>query len=102
MYPVKCKSPIPLSFMPAIHIQSVQLTISENQWNYRDKIPRLVKNFIRTDTYPLFTKHRVAGQPLNIPLMYNLVLWDNFLIKKVQHLYNIIFGKCTSHVQCSL
>ena len=82
MYPVKCKSPLPLSFMPAIHIQSVQLTISENQWNYRDKIPHLIKNFIRTDTYPLFTKHRVAGQLLNIPLMHNLVLWDNFLIKK--------------------
>ena len=74
MYPVKCKSPIPLSFMPAIHIQSIQLTISENQWNYRDKIPRLNKNFKRTDTYPLFTKHRVAGQPLNIPEKKNFIL----------------------------
>ena len=35
------KSPIPLSLRPAIHIQSVKLTISENQWNYRDKIPGL-------------------------------------------------------------
>ena len=77
------KLPKPLSFMPAIHIQTLQLTISKNQWNYHDKIPRQIKNFIRTaDTFPLFTKHRVAGQPLYIPLMYNLALWNNFLIKK--------------------
>ena len=68
--------------MPAIHIQSLQLTIIKNQWNYRDKIPRLIKNFKRTDTFPLITKQRVAGQLLNIPLMYNLVLFENFLIKK--------------------
>ena len=30
----------------------------------------------------LFTKHRVAGLPPNIPLMYNLVLKNRFLIKK--------------------
>ena len=30
-----------------------------------------------------FTKHRVAGRPPNIPLMYNLVLWNRFLIKKI-------------------
>ena len=30
----------------------------------------------------LFTKHKVAGQPSNIPLLYNLVLENNFLIKK--------------------
>ena len=29
------------------------------------------KNFIKTDTFPLFTMHRVAGRPFNIPLMYN-------------------------------
>ena len=27
-----------------------------------DKIPRPIKNFIRTDTFPLFTKQTVAGQ----------------------------------------
>ena len=64
-----------------LNIQSLQFTISKNQWNYHDKIPRLIKNFKRTVTFPLFTKHRVAGQPFNIPLMFNLVLWNNFLIK---------------------
>ena len=34
-----------------------------------------------TDTFPLITKQRVVGQPLNIPLMYNLVRWNNFLKK---------------------
>ena len=61
MYPVKCKSPIPLSFMPAIHIQSLQLTISKNQWNYRDKIPRLIKKLHKDLHIPLFTMHKVAG-----------------------------------------
>ena len=46
-----------------------------NSWNWIE--------FIRTDTFPLFTKHRVAGQPFNIPLMHNLVLWNNFLIIKI-------------------
>ena len=27
------------------------------------------RKFIKTNTFPLFTKHRVAGQPPNIPLM---------------------------------
>ena len=72
-----------LFVMPAIYSQSLQLTISKYQQNYRDKIPRLIKNFIRTNTLQLFTKHRVAGQLLNIPLMYNLVLWNNFLEKKM-------------------
>ena len=40
------------------------------------------KEFRRTDTFPLFTKHRVAGQPFKIPLMFNFILWNNFLIKK--------------------
>ena len=66
--------------MPAIHIQSLQLTIYKNQWNYCDKIPRLLKNLKRTDTLQLITKQRVAGQLLNIPLMYNVVLWNNFFI----------------------
>ena len=42
----------------------------------------LVKNFIKTNRLPLFTKHRVAGRPPDIPLMYNLVLWNNFQTKK--------------------
>ena len=66
--------------------QKLQFTISKNQWNYRDKIQRLIKNLIRTDAFPLFTKHRVAGLPFNIPLMYNRVLWNNFLKKIVEHL----------------
>ena len=67
---------------------SLQLTILKNQWNYHDKIPRLFKNFKRTDTFPLITMHRVAGQPLNIPLMYNQVLWNNFLKKKKKKNFN--------------
>ena len=31
-------------------------------------------------------KHQ-AGQPSNIPLMYNLTLWNNFLIKKALTFY---------------
>ena len=41
--------------------------------------------FIRTDAFPIFTKHRVAGQPSNIPLMYNLILWNNFHIKNTNY-----------------
>ena len=26
--------------------------------------------------------HKVAGQPFNIPLIYKIVLWNNFLMKK--------------------
>ena len=33
----------------------------------RDKIPRIIKKVIKTDTFPLFTKQRVAGRPFNIP-----------------------------------
>ena len=29
------------------------------------------------------SKHRVTGQPFNISLMYNLVLWNNFFVKKI-------------------
>ena len=42
----------------------------------------LAYNFIKTNTFPLFTRHRVAGRPFNIPLMYSLVLWNNFQKKK--------------------
>ena len=38
--------------------------------------------------FPLFIKHRVAGQPFKIPLMYNPILWNNFLIKKLTLLLN--------------
>ena len=33
--------------------------------------------------YHVFAKGWVAGWPFNIPLMYNLILWNNFPIKKV-------------------
>ena len=46
-----------------------KLTICKNQWNFHDKIPRLLENLKRTDTLQLITKLRVAGQLLNIPLM---------------------------------
>ena len=36
-------------------------TISKKQWNYLDKIPRPIKKFKKTDTFQLFTKHRIAG-----------------------------------------
>ena len=32
-----------------------------------------------TSNQKLHTKHWVAGRPFNIPLMYILVLWNNFL-----------------------
>ena len=67
--------------MPAIHIQSLQLTICKNQWNYPAEIQCLLENLKRTDTLQLITKLRIAGQLLNIPLMYNQVLWNNFLKK---------------------
>ena len=47
---------------------------------YHDKIPRLIKNFMKTDTFQLFTMHRVAGRLFNIPLMYDLELLNK--IKK--------------------
>ena len=34
-----------------------------------------------TSNQKLHTKHRVAGLPFNIPLMYILALWNNFLKK---------------------
>ena len=46
----------------------------------------LIWNFAKNDTLPLFTKHRAAGRPPNIPIMYNLVLWNRFLIKNEQKL----------------
>ena len=36
------------------------------------------------DSFPPFTRHRVAGRPLNIPLMYSLLLWNNF---QKSHMY---------------
>ena len=45
-------------------------------------IPSLIKNSIKTDTFQLFTKHRIAGGLFNIPLMYDPVLWNRFLIEK--------------------
>ena len=30
------------------------------------------------DSFPPFTRHRVASRPFNIPLMYSLVFWNNF------------------------
>ena len=40
----------------AMYLNGMQM----NQWNFCDKISRLIKNFIRTDTFPLFTKRRVV------------------------------------------
>ena len=45
-------------------------------------------NFIKTDTFPLFTRHIVAGQPFNIPLMYSPVLWNKFLKRKKKFVNN--------------
>ena len=58
-------------------------------FGYRDKILRLLENLKRTDTLQLITKLRVAGQPLNIPLMYNQVIWKSFLGKKT------LLGSCS-------
>ena len=49
-------------------------------WNYPDKIPRLIKNFIKTDTTPLFTMHRV--------LVYHLVFLQCIILY-----FGIIFKK---------
>ena len=51
-----------------------------------EKLENVSIYFIRTNTFQLFTEHRVATQPLNIPLMYNLVLENNFLKKNSVHL----------------
>ena len=55
--------------------------VSLMETNYLNCWKRI--DLIRTVTFPLFTKHRVAGQLFNIPLMYNLILWNNFLTKKI-------------------
>ena len=49
----------------------------------------IIKKFIKTDTLQFFAKHRIAGQLYNIPLMYDLVLWNRFLIKKIQEIKNL-------------
>ena len=61
---------------------SLQLLLSIIKDKYSDKISRLIKNFIKTDTFQLFTKHEIAGRLFNIPLVYDLALWNRFLIKK--------------------
>ena len=68
-------SNIPSEYRASIQIPAVFFSKSI-QW-YLKKVK--VK-----DKLPLFTKHRVAGRPPNIPLMYNLVLWNRFLIKKIE------------------
>ena len=41
-----------------------------------------LKNFIKTDTFQLFTEHKTAGRLFSIPLMYDPLLWKRFLILK--------------------
>ena len=53
-----------------------------NLINTFDDLFRHTYIFIKTDTLQLFAKHRIAGRLYNIPLMYVLVLWNSFLIKK--------------------
>ena len=38
----------------------------------------------------IFAKHIIAGRLYNIPLMYGLVLWNRFLIKKVRKWKNLL------------
>ena len=54
--------------------EPMELTWQNSSSNQKEKR----KNFIKTNTFPLFTRHRVACRPFNIPSMYSLVLWSNF------------------------
>ena len=42
--------------------------------------------------YHVFAKQWVAGWPFDIPLMYNLSLWNNFLIKKPKKITQLTSG----------
>ena len=64
---------------PAAEGTRIPYDINPSQSPTKTTLPN-IKTF-PYQNHEIITKQRVAGQPLNIPLMYNLVLWNNFLIK---------------------
>ena len=64
------------------HILSLQSTICKNQWNYCDKIPLNSKT---QKDWHILNNYQAENcwSTLNIPLMYNLILWNRFLTKKM-------------------